>query len=112
MSSTPIQDMDNPGSLRAAWSGLEPLWLVFWVYGAIGGSVLSYGFEKISERLPSYAVLLLCLPLLAFYVWVNVAIWRCAANSSPLWCFLARGTVVLTVLYVPWAFWSGFSGGT
>jgi hypothetical protein len=101
-----------PNAFRSAWAGLEPLWLVYWVYGVLGGNVLAYLFEKVSEVLPAFAVLLFLVPVGAFYVWLNVATWRCAANSNPVWCFLARGTVVLTVLMVPWSFWSGFHGGT
>lgn len=112
MSSTPIRESQSDGLFRSAWAGLEPLWLVFWVYGALGGNILSYVFVEASEVLPWYLGLLLFVLVIAFYVWVNVAIWRCATNSSPLWRFLARGTVVLTILIVPWSFWSGFSEGT
>lgn len=112
MSSTPIRETQKYGLIRSAWAGLEPLWLVFWVYGVLGGNILGYGLEKLIDVLPWYLVLLLLIPVAAFYVWLNVAIWRCAANSSPVWCFLARGTVVLTAPIVLGSFWSGFSGDT
>jgi hypothetical protein len=112
MSSTPIRENQSYGLFRSAWAGLEPLWLVYWVYGVLGSNILGYGFEKLGEVLPAYAALLLLVPIAAFYVWLNVAIWRCAANSSPVWCFLARGSVVLTILIIPWSLWSGFSEGT
>ena len=71
-----------PNAFRSTWAGLEPLWLVYWVYGVLGGNVLAYLFEKVSEVLPAFAV------------------------------FSSRGTVVLTVAMVPWSLWSGFHGGT
>lgn len=75
MSSTPIRESQSDGLFRSAWAGLEPLWLVFWVYGALGGNILSYVFVEASEVLPWYLGLLLFVLVIAFYVWVNVAIW-------------------------------------
>ena len=109
MSSEPIHENQECGLLGAAWAGVEPLWLVFWVYGVIGGNLIGYAFEKAEEVLSPYLVLLLLLPSIAYYVWLNVSIWRSAANSSPIWCFLARATVVATVVMIPWSMWSGHS---
>jgi hypothetical protein len=111
VSSTSVRD-EKYGSLRAAWSGLEPLWLVFWVYGAIGSNLIGYTFEKVADAVSPYVGLLLILPVMGYYVWVNVSIWRCAANSGPLWCFLARATVVIAAAMIPWWIWSGIHEST
>jgi hypothetical protein len=109
MSAGSTREYRSYGVLGAAWAGVEPLWLVFWVYGAVGGNLIGYAFEKITSP---WAVLVLIVPAIAYYVWINVSIWRCAANSSPIWKFLARATVVFTVLMIPWWIWNGIHEST
>ena len=105
---TTTRAYDSYGLFGRAWAGVESLWLVYWVYGFLGGILINYGLGKVAEFLSPYVGLLLFIPLIAYFVWVNVAIWRCAANSHPVWWFLARASVVLTIIMIPINIWRGF----
>jgi hypothetical protein len=109
MSTRSSREYQSHGLLRSAWAGVEPLWLVFWIYGVIGGNVVEYVSEQITSL---WGQALFAVPAFAYYVWLNVSVWRCAPNSSAVWCLLARATVVLTVLFIPWWIWSGMQGNT
>jgi hypothetical protein len=50
MSSAPVREYQSYGLLGLAWAGLEPLWLVFWVYGALGGNLVGYALERRALR--------------------------------------------------------------
>lgn len=109
MSAGSTREYQHPGLFRAAWEGVEPLWLVFWVYGVVVSNVVGYVSEQITSP---WGKFLFGIPTIAYYVWLNVSVWRCAPNSSLIWSLLARGTVVLTVVLIPWWIWSGLHGST
>lgn len=73
-----------------AWEGREPLWKVFWCYGAGAGSVLValYILALMQENVLAQQSLLLFFA--AYTTWTLIAVWRCADNSSALWRALAR----------------------
>jgi hypothetical protein len=105
----PIEDQDplrNNGLVARAWLGLEPLWLVYWVYYVALGAVFSFILDYVESHLHIYATVALLVPLLVYVIWVVVATWRCAANSSPLWMFLARLAIVSSVVLAVHEFWS------
>ena len=101
------------GFIRAAWAGEEPLWLVFWLYGAVGGNLFSFIVGRMLDSgspLPLLLGILLTIAGIPFYIWLNVAIWRCAPNSNPVWSALARLTVVATIGVVVWEIAKAFTG--
>jgi hypothetical protein len=75
-----------------AWRGEEPLWKVFWGYGVLASVVLAlfYLLAMDEKRVVMQQALLIA--IVAYTVWILVAIWRCA-ESSP-WGTLARGLTV------------------
>lgn len=82
-----------------AWRGQEPLWLVFWIYNVVVGFLLNLLLGWLWHlRLP-YVALALSIFLLAYAVWILVAIWRCTANSTLLWFLLARLIVIINVVW-------------
>lgn len=62
--------------------GLEPLWKVFWLAGMGGGLVL--GFFSQTARHSGERPLQIAIGVvgLAFLVWLNVSLWRCARNVT------------------------------
>lgn len=89
--------------LARMWRGEEKLWKAFWLWPFVNGllialtvlglgEVTGQGYLAIAES-PPYAVL-----MLAYSIWLAVAIWRCARNSKPIWRVLARFFQVLFVL--------------
>lgn len=75
-----------------AWHGAEPLWKVFWGYGVFASAVLAllYLLAIHEQRVGAQQALLVV--MLAYTVWILVAIWRCAAGSD--WGGLARGLTI------------------
>jgi hypothetical protein len=94
----------------AAWRGEEHLWLAYWIYGVVGGNVIGYGFGLLPIDTNPIVGLLVLVAAVAYFIWMNVAIWRCAKNSTVIWSFLARATVVITIAIAPWEFYKGFTG--
>lgn len=77
-----------------AWYGQEPLWKVFWGYGVLASSIM-IGLYALATMQGRILVEQLLLVFFAGYtVWILVAVWRCAANSDPLWRTLARSLTV------------------
>ncbi len=75
-----------------AWYGAEPLGKVFWGYGVFASAVLAllYLLAINEQRVGAQQALLIV--MLAYTVWILVAIWRCAAGSE--WGGLARGLTI------------------
>lgn len=90
----------NP--ITRAWRGQEPLWLVFWIYNIVVGFLLNLFLGWLWHLRLLYAAFALSILLLAYAIWLWVAIWRCAANSTAVWCFLARLIVIISVVWSVW----------
>ena len=108
--SRPIPKARLTDYVSAAWRGEEHLWLAYWIYGIVVGNVIAFGLDLLP--IDSHPILgLVVLPaVVAYFIWMNVAIWRCAKNSTAIWCFLARVSVAITVAIAPWEFYKGFTG--
>jgi hypothetical protein len=81
-----------------AWRGEEPLWKVFWVYGAATSVtiVVLYVVAFYDGHMALRQALLPCFA--AYTAWILVSVWRCASNTKEeLWSTLAR------FLTVAWA---------
>ena len=96
--------------VRAAWRGEEHLWLAYWIYGVVVGNAIGFGVWLLPEDTNPILDLLIIVAVVAYFIWMNVAIWRCAKNSTAIWSFLARATVVCTIAMGPWEFYKGFTG--
>ncbi|MGH8128003.1 MAG: hypothetical protein ACRETC_06500 [Gammaproteobacteria bacterium] len=88
--------------ITRAWRGQEPLWLVFWIYNVLVGFLFNLFLGWLLDMHLLHAALALSIFLLAYAVWILVAIWRCAANSMALWLFLARLIVIINVVWSVW----------
>jgi hypothetical protein len=86
-------------AISRAWSGKERLAIVFWYYaflGAIAVSLLSGWAFKAADTADIKVVgsvlnFLTFIAVLAYSIWVAVALWRCALNvGRQLWSNLAR----------------------
>jgi hypothetical protein len=87
-----------------AWRGNAPLWKAFWLYNIglyfIVGLVLNVVLGDGALRW--LFGIFLGLP---FMLWSLVSLWRCASNTKlPLWSFLARVWVILSVPGLLFAF--------
>ena len=89
------------------WEGKVPLVQSFWVYGVgvnlIAGIPLFYAtlnIDNLSEGASTF-LLIYFIFYIAFYVWVNVGIWKSATNyakNKPTRGTVAKVVVVLSVL--------------
>ncbi|MDX5350010.1 MAG: hypothetical protein LPJ95_04790 [Paracoccaceae bacterium] len=77
-----------------AWHGRMALPVVFWGYGVTMSLALAilHGTALEAGQLAFQQVLILIAA--AYTIWILVAIWRCAPNSSPFWGTLARWLTV------------------
>lgn len=75
------------------------MWLVFWIYNVVVGFLFNIALGWVLSHGLVFVALPLSLFSLAYAVWVLVSIWRCAANSSSVWCFLARLIVVISIVW-------------
>ncbi len=80
-----------------AWRGQMPLGIVFWGYGVTASSALAILHWTAMDGDQVILQQILIALSAAYTVWILMAIWRCAPNSAPLWCMLAR------YLTVAWA---------
>ena len=81
-----------------AWRGKQPLWKVFWAYGAVTSSALItfYVAAFYVDRIALRQLLLLCFA--PYTAWILVSMWRCAYNTEQrIWGLFAR------FLTVAWA---------
>lgn len=86
----------DPGNVLARyWHGFGPLWRIYWLYGVLGSAVLA-AVLAIALMTSATAVQQIMLPvLLAYTVWIVVAVWRCAPNTGKeLYTHLARGLTI------------------
>lgn len=92
------------GFIKRAWNGQEKLWKVYWLYGVLLGivaQVIFLGLEILSAIGGFYIVacVLATLLLLAYAVWSNVALWRCAWNAkATFWGYVVRILVVISAI--------------
>lgn len=73
-----------------AWRGQMALAKVYWGYGVGVSAVLGLAMLGASSAGALLLEQTLLLALVAYTVWILVAVWRCAARSAPHWAFLAR----------------------
>lgn len=78
-----------------AWRGQMALWKVYWGYGVFASVLLALLLiEAMREHRPWLQQgALIALALYTF--WILVAVWRCAANASAHWRFLARLSTIV-----------------
>ena len=94
----PPHEMHPPqaksGFFVRAWSGKEPLWIVFWVVGIVLNLPLALGAVI---HVPVVSLILFVVGLLLRFFWLG-CVWRSAFQSSHwLWAILARGYVIVDV---------------
>lgn len=79
---------------RRAWQGRLSLARVFWVYGVLSsiGIGALYVLAGESGRLNLQQAVLVV--LVAYTVWILVAVWRCAEHAAPRWRMVARSLTV------------------
>lgn len=79
--------------IRRSWNGSEPIWRVFWIYGA---PVLLVAFY-LSLPYPSPLFVVI---FLTYFTWLQVSLWRCAYNSRVRWFgYIARTMVIVMILF-------------
>lgn len=77
-----------------AWRGRMALPVVFWGYGVATSMALAILHATALDGGQLAFQQALILISAAYTVWILVAIWRCAPNSSPFWGMLARWLTV------------------
>ena len=83
------------------WRGDGPLWKIFWIYGVLLSLAISglYAAALYADAV-SYQQVLLPV-LLAYTVWIVVAVWRCAPNTGQeVYRYLARGLTIAWAINV------------
>jgi len=96
--------------LAKAWRGEHKLWVVFWPL-QFGGWFLIFALLLQMLRLSNHFRPILWLgPLLitAFQIYINVAIWRCAPNSS--WPYWGKGASLIALLALAGTLYSWATG--
>lgn len=89
-----------------AWRGNKPLSLVFFGYYlgfqiafvVLAVTVLPLFPKPSSAFAAATTAIMFSLFVLSYFVWVYVAIWRCAKNSGPVSRIVARIFVVMAVV--------------
>ncbi len=94
--------------IGALWRGERPLALTYWVFGVCIYFGIDFGLRMLvasgigrSEQPLEVAVtVLVLLVIIAYLVFISVAIMRSAANyqGNPMWAMLARVSVVLAAI--------------
>lgn len=95
MASTGTAQQPPHNPITRYWHGGGPLWRIYWLYGVLGSIVLAtiLGVALMAEAVAVQQVMLPI--LLAYTVWIVVAVWRCAPNTrKELYTHLARGLTV------------------
>lgn len=79
--------------IKKSWTGTEPIWRVFWIYGV---PVLVVAFYL---SLP-YPSRLFVVVFFTYFTWLQVSLWRCAYNSRFRWFgYIVRTTVLVMILF-------------
>lgn len=77
-----------------AWFGLAPLWKVFWLRGVLASAVTAgFYLSALADHRLAWQQALLTF-FAGYTIWLLAAVWRCAGNSAPLWCAIARSLTV------------------
>ena len=95
--------------IKRTWLGEEKLWMVFWIYGVVGGSVVQF----LCDELVAVGLVgrpILVVPML-YDIWASIVIWKCASNTNQqIWGTLARSLAVLSLIGVPLSGFNLFFG--
>jgi hypothetical protein len=103
-------------SFKLAFIGQEKLWKVFWMWGFVGSfaiSFLLFLLMMLSEMvsLGSIGRIAVSLIFVAYFIWLAVAIWRCAFNAHwKIWGYVARAFLALQIILMVIAVWKGVTG--
>lgn len=91
-----VASYDILKALKAAWTGDEKLWKVFWIYHWLFGFALGLGLDfSIDFGLP--AELAVRAVVVVWLVWVTVAQWRCSFNASWRgWGYVVRALLCIS----------------
>lgn len=85
-------------SFKDSWQGREKLWVVFWLWNMLLGSVMGVIDWKTQERPIAFDLAYLLL-LLAYTVFICVTLWRCAFNVTwKGWGYASRAMVGVLAL--------------
>lgn len=88
----------NPGPgnvLSRYWHGFGPLWRIYWLYGVLGSAVLAAVLAAALLTDAAVVQQIMLAVLVAYTVWIVVAVWRCAPNTrTELYTHLARGLTI------------------
>ena len=94
--------------IGALWRGERPLAMTYWVFGVCIYFGIDFGLRMLvasgigrSEQPLEVAIaVLVLLVIIAYLVFISVAIMRSAANyqGNPMWAMLARVSVVLAAI--------------
>lgn len=80
------------------WDGKERLWKAFWLFGVLGGAILSVIQNLIGAASPEAASIFGIL-VVVYSIWNVVSIWRCAYNVNHHWLgHLARAAIIIQML--------------
>lgn len=77
--------------LARMWRGEEKLWKAFWLWPIVNGIILlvvTFGIHIFV--IPVVDTLVFEVFWVLYTIWLTIAIWRCAKNSTPVWRVLAR----------------------
>ena len=92
------------GFIKRAWSGQEKLWKVYWLYAMLLGivaQVVLYGLQMVAAigGFGMIARIFAMVLFLAYAVWCNVSLWRCAWNAkAKIWGYIVRIIVVISAI--------------
>jgi len=85
--------------ISRSWLGTEKLWKVFWLYNVLTGLVVDFIFNKLLLGNNNQLTALFVALLAPYFIWVFVALWRCAFNSRwPALGYVVRALIVLALL--------------
>jgi hypothetical protein len=90
-------------SFIRTWKGEEKLWLVFWIYHFLIGTLLSFNMEGMIASMSLWMSVFYMLVILAWAVFVMVGLWRCAFNAKRrIWGIFARAIVLFFLAMLIW----------
>jgi hypothetical protein len=97
--STPKTLWTNPLLIvQRAWLGRERLWIAYWLYWVLGGTLLSLWSMVLSEDSSPFHALIFLFVFVSYFIWSGVAVWRCSKNSTSKWAVVARAVVVIAIV--------------
>jgi len=95
------------GFIKRSWRGEEKLSRVFWLYYVLGEFILFlflflivFLISKVVTSVPPFLIFLIyVIPVLGYFIWIFVSLWRCAFNSNwKGWGYLIRTCEVTFVI--------------